>query len=116
METEKITFPDGNWWEIKKSLTAGMVRAVQELNQKALVPEMDSAGMPLKFTLDTSKINFMESAMTLLFEGTVAWSYGAKTRQVMNDEIPFEHFERVRVRAEALWQASPLAARAIGNI
>lgn len=90
-ETERIEFEDGAWWEIKKWLTRGDRRRIDEHVQRAALKSiqlLQEAGLTLEAVRSFAEArtaqngatpggdasNLDEEDMTLLC-GTVAWSY-----------------------------------------
>lgn len=122
METERVELEDGQWWEIRTSMTVGMQRASDEITRHALVYTLSEGNgkqsddtpqgilklMPKEVKLDWDKVNLTEISRVLVFHATVAWSYGEVTNSVY-ETIDIKHYLKVKARVDELCGSLPLA-------
>ena len=112
--SERIEFDDGQWWQVRTKMSHGMQRAIQQANPQALrvtrTPEAPGALPAPDITIDWERYDFQAANEAMLLSATVAWSYGAVTKDVL-DEIPEEQYQQVLARVDELYSSNPLAQR-----
>ena len=115
METTKVKFDDGNWWEIVNVFTVGMAQSVSKLQAGVVnVEEIKDAvdnEKPIPMMRDAEG-NDMTFAITkeLIFSATRNWSYGEVNREVL-DEIPLAQYFDVARRIDELQSSLPLVRK-----
>ncbi len=131
METVKVEFDDGNWWEIVSTYTVGMAKAVAPLEAKVVnadeikdavekrkaildnnknVKEADLPKIPKMLDAEGNDLTFQIS-QELVFASTKTWSYGEVNRQVFNEEVPLAHYYTVARRMDELASSLPLVSK-----
>ena len=116
MQTEKLTFDDGSWWEIRTVHTVGMARRTEELLKPYIKPSnadkvVSGEEKELKFKVSMEEINVFEVQRALVFAATVAWSYGPLTLEIYENEVPQKNYEVVSRRCDELFGSGPLPVR-----
>ena len=123
METIKVEFDDGSWWEIASVFTVGMAKAIAPLEAQVVNTEevrkvaeknqqLAKEGKPLKelpkmLNANGDVLNF-EMTQELVFAATKAWSYGEVNRQVFDNEVPLIQYYTVSRRIDELSSSLPL--------
>ena len=102
IETERIEFPDGDWWEIRKKLTHGTQRALTASQRDALIVKEQ------KIEVDWDKVNLDDVNDILLLRSTTAWSFGEVTASALA-EVPEEYCNQMLRRLTELYGLLPLA-------
>jgi len=102
-DTERFSWPDGSWWEIRTYLSHGTARRVRESMQR----EMKIVGEAIE--IDWGKVDLHGMNETMVLSGTTAWSYGSVDKETLND-VPEERYLEVLQRANVLYGglAAPL--------
>ncbi len=113
MDTEKMTFEDGSWWEFRTFLSHGTKAAtVAASNQfRTLVEPIKygEGGQALtepQYDWDYSRWSAQPSTDAMLLHSTIGWSYGPVNQEVL-DSIPDANTQYVIRRMNELY-ASPL--------
>ena len=103
-DTERMTWPDGSWWEIRAYLSHGTAKRVRESMQR----EMKIVGEDIE--IDWGKVNLHDMNETMVLSSTVAWSYGSVNKEVLDGEVPESQYEQVLQRVNTLYGglAAPL--------
>ncbi len=111
METERIEFPDGSWWEFATKKTYGVQRAVQAVIKKHLkaIPDTQNPTQ-MNIDIDWPNVDFEEANRVMVLKSTTAWSFGEVNSEVMNN-IPCDYVEKVLVRMNELYSSGPFAVR-----
>lgn len=115
---ERITLPDGGWWDIRTVVTRGMRKAFRKAQLLAFIgSDRDGLGTSLDLS-DPGQIQQMlqERAMAhperwdlaaqddaYLLYGTLAWSYGEQVNQETIDSKPDSVTELVLARIRELY-------------
>lgn len=88
--TERLTLPDGGWWEIKTVITRGMRKQINQASLKALGNNagafMDGAKERILEHPEALDLNAIDDAMLLV--GSVAYSYGPTIDIATIDNLP----------------------------
>ena len=109
IETERMTFLDGNWWEFKKQLTVGAKRAMEAVLKSAFKVEVNEAGLP-ELKMDWEKADFDEATRVMILASTTAWSFGEVSPAIFNN-IPQSQYEQVARRCNELYAPFPVSAK-----
>lgn len=104
-DTERITWADGSWWEIRTFLTHGAARRVREAMQHELKVVEDQV------EIDWNKVDLHELNEIMVLSGTVGWSYGPVDRETLGN-VPEERYMEVLQRVNVLYGglAAPLVS------
>ena len=92
MDTERLTLPDGGFWDIKTVITRGMRKQINQASLKALGSNasglMDGNGVKERILEhpETIDVNAVDDAMLLV--GSVAYSYGPTIDIATIDNLP----------------------------
>lgn len=115
-DVERITFPDGSWWEFRTEVSRGMRKVFNEIGIKAL-PDMEVNGNGLdaeaieqavtsEVLADRAKLaritNETQDAWLLL--GTVRWSWKDDVTQEAIDEKLDRYTAKVLERMAELYR------------
>lgn len=115
METERITFQDGNWVEIKVRLTRGMQKQIDLASFKAIpYDRLRAAGVDVEdpqalrkaLVTDPEYVTAQVLNDTILLVGIKSFSYADKVTQETLDEIDTsqnENLAQVLARLMELW-------------
>lgn len=109
-KTEKLTWPDGNWWEFRTFLPVSLEREMLELGQGAI--DFDSNGNPvvdLKNPDQMARIHKLDDMLVL--KSTVGWSYGLITKETLENDIPSFQYDQAMARMLELYR--PLIASSV---
>ena len=95
-DTERISWPDGAWWEIRTYLSHGTARRVRETMQQGMDTENALA------EVDWNKVKLHELNEVMVLSGTVAWSYGPVDSTTFHD-VPEQRYQEVLQRMNVLY-------------
>ena len=116
METIKVEFEDGSWWEIVSVYTVGMAKAVATMQANVVnVEEIKDAvdndkPVPMMRDAEGNDLTF-QITQALVLSATRAWSYGEVTISVLNEEIPLVHYYEVARRIDEQSSSLPLVRK-----
>ena len=119
METIKVEFEDGNWWEILSVYTVGMAKAIAPIQAKVVNYEEikdavdNEKPIPLMRDAEGNDMTFLIT-QELVFAATRNWSYGEVNREVF-DEIPLAHYFDVARKVDELNSSLPLVRKTGGD-
>lgn len=104
---ERLTLPDGGWWELRTIITRGMRKQINQASIRALGPNAgkmlagpDGAAQLLEHP-EAIDVNAVDDAMLLI--GTVAYSYADQVSLEVMDQLPDEITNLVLARLHELY-------------
>ena len=107
MDTERLTLPNGGWWEIRTVITRGMRKQINQASLKALgsnaggLMQGDGVKEQILAHPETLDINAVDDAMLLI--GSVAYSYGPMIDLATIDALPETVTQLVLTRLQELY-------------
>ena len=110
--TERLTFDDGAWWELRGYLTHGVQRAVEAISVRYLrmgKPAPGAQTPDIEVDWQAMAEHISEANDALLLGSTLAWSYGEISQAVL-DAIPAGHYQQALRRINELYGSVPLVA------
>ena len=119
MDTEKIDLPDGQWWEIKTTITRGMRKEFRKASLSGLSSGMNGQKIDLSNPEELKayvmshpdKWNLDAIDDCYLLHGTVAFSFGDKITREAIDQIEDKITSKVLARMKELYQEMPEEVR-----
>ena len=109
-KTEKLTWPDGNWWEFRTFLPVSLEREWLPLAYEAL--QLDENGRPkvdLANPETMQKVHKIDDILVL--KSTTGWSYGLINQETLEKDIPADQYNEAMARMLELYR--PLVERSI---
>ena len=120
MDTERMVFGDGAWWEFNTILTHGASRRIQGALRRFLKPEgaiklgidgVEAGRIMGNVAVDWEQFDPGKANDVMLLACTSQWSFGPVTPDIL-DEIPEAFCEQVLARMNELYgAASPLSVK-----
>ena len=111
-QTERMTWPDGNWWEFRTFLPISLEREWMPLAFEAL--KADSAGKPTVDLQDPETVKKIQHLNDiLLLKSTISWSYGGITQEIL-ELVPGYQYDEAMNRMLELYR--PLVERSIKTL
>lgn len=112
MQTERVSLPDNNWWDIKAVLTRGMRKEIDKAAQHSIpYQKAKEEGVDLEnpealkgwllANPDYLASTVVDDAMLLI--GTDSWSFNMPISPENIDLLPDEHCQKVLAKMRELY-------------